>query len=311
LIPISDLLGLRLTICDNNRKKDEGRQGMATSGKKRVVLHLLWITIGALLVAVGLEMFLVPNQVIDGGIIGVSIILAEITPVILGAYILVLNLPFLIVGYTQIGKTFALQTLYAVTLLAAFVTLLHGAPVFTQEPILASVFGGIIVGIGVGLIIRNGGSLDGTEIVAILANKKFGFSVGEIVMFFNIFILGSAGFVFGWESSMYSLIAYFVAFKSIDIIIEGIDESKSVTIISDKSSEISEVIIARLGRGVTHIYGRGGYSGEEKELLYCIVTRLELAKLKAIVEDIDPTAFVAVEHVHDVMGGRFQKKSIH
>ncbi|MFO7248500.1 MAG: YitT family protein, partial [Bacillota bacterium] len=201
--------------------------------------------------------------------------------------------------------------LFAVSMLAVFVTWLRSFGPVTTDLILATVFGGIILGIGVGLIIRFGGSLDGTEIVAILVNRRFSFSVGEIIMFFNVFILGSAGFVFTWESAMYSLIAYFIAFKTIDVVIEGLDESKSVIIISDESQKISETILARLGRGVTHIYGKGGYTREEKELLYCIVTRLELAKLKNIVQEIDPGALIAVENVHDVMGGQFKKRPIH
>jgi len=262
-------------------------------------------------VAIGLETFLIPNQIIDGGIIGVSIILSEITSLSLAVYIVLLNIPFLFVGYTQIGKTFAITTLLSVSFLSIFVSFVHRFDVVTGDKFLATIFGGIILGIGVGLIIRHGGSLDGTEIIAILANKRFGFSVGEIVMFFNIFIMSIAGLVFTWESAMYSLVAYFIAFKTIDVVIAGLDESKSVTIISDYSDLLAEKIMARLGRGVTHIYGKGGYSKEDKELLYVIVTRLEVAKLKEIVGEVDPNAFVAIEHVNDVMGGRFQKKSIH
>ncbi len=270
-----------------------------------------FIAFGAALVAVALELFLVPNDIIDGGVIGVSIIFSHITKMNLALFIFLLNVPFMVLGYKLIGKTFAISTLAAVTLLALFSFLLESYEPLTKEPILASVFGGIVLGIGVGTIIRFGGALDGTEIIAIIATKKIGFSVGEIVMFFNIFIMGSAGFVFQWNSAMYSLITYFIAFKTIDVVIEGINESKSVTIISNNPNDISEAIIDRLGRGVTHIYGRGGYTGEEKELLYCIVTRLEVAKLKAIVHEHDPHAFIAIEHVADVMGGRFSKRAIH
>ncbi|TCS82573.1 YitT family protein [Tepidibacillus fermentans] len=278
---------------------------------KRWVKRYLFIIIGTFLVAIGLETFLIPNQIIDGGIIGISIIFSELTNYPLGIFIVLLNIPFLFVGYNQIGKTFAITTLVSVGFLSLFVSYVDDFNVVTGDMFLATIFGGIILGAGVGLIIRNGGSLDGTEIIAILANKRFGFSVGEIVMFFNVFIMTGAGLVFTWESAMYSLVAYFIAFKTIDIVIAGIDESKSVTIISDQPNEIAEKIIARLGRGVTHIYGKGGYTKEDKELLYVIVTRLEVAKLKSIVEEIDPNAFVAIEHVNDVMGGRFQKKSIH
>jgi len=267
--------------------------------------------VGTFLVAIGLENFLIPNQIIDGGMIGLSIIFAQLTQFPFGLYILLFNLPFLFVGYNQIGKTFAITTMISVALLSIFTFVVHHFSVATEDRFLATIFGGIILGIGVGLIIRNGGSLDGTEIVAIIINKRIGFSVGEIVMFFNIFIMSLAGLVFTWESAMYSLVTYFIAFKTIDIVITGLDESRSVTIISDKNEEIAEIIMARLGRGVTHVYGRGGYTKEDKELLYVVVTRLEVAKLKSIVEDIDPKAFVTIEHVNDVMGGRFQKKSIH
>jgi uncharacterized membrane-anchored protein YitT (DUF2179 family) len=270
-----------------------------------------FITLGALFVGVGLELFLVPNSIIDGGIIGISILAAHLTGLPIGLYTFLLNLPFLVVGYKQIGRTFAATTLFAVALMSVFVSVLHTVDSVTDDLLLASVFGGVILGIGVGTIIRYGGSLDGTEIVAILFTRKTAFSVGEIVMFFNIFILGSAGFVFGWEKAMYSLIAYFVAFKMIDVTIEGLDESKSVTIISDSPNDISDAIQSRLGRGVTHIYGKGGFTGEDKELLYVIVTRLELAKLKSIVLEYDPGAFIAIEHVADVTGGRFRKKAIH
>lgn len=272
---------------------------------------MFFMVLGSLLAAIGLEIFLIPNSIIDGGIIGLAIVASYLTKLPLGLFIFFLNIPFLIIGYNYIGRTFTISTLFAVTCLSVFVNFFHPIPELTHDLLLASVFGGIILGIGVGTIIRYGGSLDGTEIVAILASRKTAFSVGEIVMFFNIFILGSAGFVFGWDRAMYSLITYFIAFKMIDVAIEGLNESKAVMIISDLPNEISEVIQARLGRGVTHLYGKGGYTGEAKEVLYCIMTRLEISKLKSIIDDIDPGSFVAIENVHDVMGGRFKKKAIH
>lgn len=278
---------------------------------EKQIRKYFFIIIGAFLVAVSLEVFLIPNTLFDGGIIGIAIILAELTNLPLAAYIVLLNLPFLAIGYKQIGKNFTITTLISVSVLALFVSYTHHFEAVTGDMFLATVFGGIILGIGVGLIIRNGGSLDGTEIIAIVANKHFDFSVGEIIMFFNIFIMTIGGIVFTWESAMYSLVAYFIAFKTIDIVLAGLEESKSVTIISDQADLIAEKIMARLGRGVTHIYGKGGYTKEDKELLYVIVTRLEVAKLKSIISDIDTDAFVAIEHVSDVMGGRFQKKSIH
>ncbi|WP_241254525.1 YitT family protein [Brevibacillus sp. SYP-B805] len=277
----------------------------------KIIRRALFILIGATLVAVGLEIFLVPNNIIDGGIVGISIITAHLTQWALGLFLFLFNLPFLIIGYKQIGKTFAISTLFGVTVMSIGTTLLHPVPALTDNPLLAAVFGGIILGIGVGLVIRNGGSLDGTEIVAILLNKRTPFSVGEIVMFFNLFILSSAGFVFDWDRAMFSLIAYYIAFKMIDLTIEGFQESKSVWIISDHHKEVGDTILARLGRGVTYLTGEGGYTGDDKKVIFCVITRLEEAKLKSIVEEVDPSAFLAIGNIHDVRGGRFKKKDIH
>jgi uncharacterized membrane-anchored protein YitT (DUF2179 family) len=279
--------------------------------KKKIIQRILLITLGAALMAVGLEIFLVPNNVIDGGITGISIMLSYITGWKLGMFLFILNIPFFFIGYKQIGKTFALSTLYGVIILSIGTTLLHPVPAFTQDILLASVFGGIVLGIGVGLVIRYGGSLDGTEILAILFNNKLPFSVGEIIMFFNLFILGCAGFVFTWDRAMYSLIAYFVAYKTIDITITGLDESKSVWIISDNSKQIGDAIMNRLGRGVTYINGEGAYSGDDKKVIFCVINRLEEAKLKEIVTENDDSAFLAVADIAEVRGGRFKKKDIH
>lgn len=269
----------------------------------------LFIILGAILVAIGLEYFLVPNNIIDGGVIGLSIICSHLFNKPLGLFIFFLNLPFLYFAYKKFGKTFLCCTFFAVTMLSIFSYILHHIPnTATEDLILACVFGGLIVGIGVGLIIRNNGSLDGTEIVSIRLAEKYGFSVGEIVMVFNIFILGSAGFVFGWDRSMYSLLTYFIIFKMIDVVIEGLDESKSITVISEKPKEIGNCIIQKLKRSVTYIDAKGGYSGEDKQIVYCIVNRLELAKAKRIIKEIDPNSFIAIENVHEVEGRMFNKK---
>lgn len=289
---------------------DTGRRHKRSS-KLQLVRKALFILIGAALVSVALEIFLVPNHIIDGGVTGISIIAQHLSGLPLGLFLTIFNLPFLILGYKQIGKTFALSTLYGVIVMSAGTVLLHPVKPLTIDPLLAAVFGGIILGIGVGIVIRVGGSLDGTEIVAILLNKKSPFSVGEIVMFLNVFILGSAGFVFGWDRAMYSLIAYYIAFKMIDITIEGFDESKSVWVISDDAKTIGDAILHRLGRGVTYLNGEGGYSGDDKQVIFCVITRLEQAKLKTIVEELDPGAFLAIGNIHDVRGGRFKKKDIH
>ena len=279
--------------------------------KKKIFQRALLITLGAILMSVGLEIFLVPNNVIDGGITGISIMLSYITGWKLGMFLFLFNIPFIFLGYKQIGKTFALSTLYGIVILSITTTLLHPVPAFTQDILLATVFGGILLGVGVGLVIRYGGSLDGTEILAILFNNKLPFSVGEIIMFFNLFILGSAGFVFSWDWAMYSLIAYFVAYKTIDITITGLDESKSVWIISDNASQIGDAIMNRLGRGVTYLNGEGAYSGDEKKVIFCVINRLEEAKLKEIVTENDGNAFLAVADIAEVRGGRFKKRDIH
>lgn len=295
-----------LTSEEQKKLHKTGARRMAKMAQRVIML-----SIGAAMMAVALEIFLVPNKMIDGGITGISIMLSHIFNIPLGILLTLLNLPFLLVGYKQIGKTFALSTLYAIILMSIGTSLLHPVQAFTFEPLLAAVFGGIILGVGVGLVVRFGGSLDGTEIVAILVAKKLPFSVGEVVMFFNLFILSGAGFVFGWNNAMFSLIAYYIAFKVIDITLEGLDQSKSVWIISDKFRDIGEALTERLGRGVTYLEGEGGFSGEDKKVIFVVITRLEEAKLKSIVEDWDSDAFIAIGNIHDVKGGRFKKKAIH
>ncbi len=279
--------------------------------KGKLAARAILITFGAILMAVGLEIFLVPNNVIDGGIAGISIMLSHITGFKLGLFLFVLNLPFIFIGYKQIGKTFAFSTLYGIIILSIATTLLHPVPPFTDDLLLATVFGGIFIGVGIGLVIRSGGSLDGTEILAILSNSKLPFSVGEIIMFFNIFILGAAGFVFTWDRAMYSLIAYFIAYKTIDLTITGLEESKSAWIISENHKDIGDAILHRLGRGVTYLKGEGAYTGDEKGVVFCVITRLEEAKLKDIVDEFDSSAFLAIADIAEVKGGRFKKRGIH
>lgn len=267
--------------------------------------------IGSIITAVGLEIFLVPNKIIDGGVVGISIMAAAVTDYPIGLFLILLNLPFLYLGYKQIGRTFALSTTFAIFSLSYWTTQFIPVEEITNDLFLAAIFGGIITGLGVGIIIRNGGSLDGTEIVAIILDKRSGFSVGEIVMFMNLFILSSAGLLFGWNQAMYSLVAYFVIAKVIDVVIKGLDESNGVMIVTAEPDEIMEALMKRLGRGVTILHGEGGYTGDPKKVLYCVVTRLEVDKLKAIVMEKDETAFVTIHQVHDIVGGRFKKKAFH
>lgn len=275
-----------------------------------IINKMFFMILGSILVSIGLEIFLIPNNIIDGGIIGISIMASYLTTIPLGVFTFCLNIPFFIIGYKQIGKTFALSTIFSVACMSIGTAFLHPIPGITNDMLLATVFGGIILGVGVGLIIRNGGSLDGTEIVAILLDKRSAFSIGEIVMFFNLFILGGSGFVFGWDRAMYSLIAYFIAFKVIDVTVEGLEESKAVVIVSDKNTEISEAIMDRLGRGLTLLDGKGAYKGTPTNVIYVVITRLEIAKLKNIVHGFDEDALVNISSVESY-GKKYKKKAIH
>ncbi|HIX42205.1 membrane protein [Kurthia sp. 3B1D] len=279
--------------------------------KSRVFMRIIMVIIGAIIMALGLEQFLVPNKILDGGIVGISIIASHLFGIPLGVFIFILNIPFFFIGYKQIGKTFALSTALGITVLSFATIMLHPVAAFTDDLLLSTVFGGVILGTGVGIVIRYGGSLDGTEIMAILFNRKLPFSVGEIIMFFNILIFIVAGFVFNWEQTMYSMLAYFIAYKTIDIVIEGLEESKAIYIISDEYEEIGSAIMNRLGRGVTFLNGAGGYTGDPKNVIFTVVTRLEESKLISIVEEKDPTAFLAIGNIAEVRGGRFKKKNIH
>lgn len=277
---------------------------------RRILIRTALIILGATLSSIGLEVFLIPNNIIDGGIVGVSIMSSYITHLPLGIFTFCLNLPFLIMGYRQIGKTFVISTLFAIICLSIGVSLLHPISGLTHDVFLAAIFGGIINGAGVGLIIRAGGSLDGTEMVAIIFDKKISFSIGEIVMFFNVFILGFASFLYGWDRAMYSLVAYFIAFKVIDIVVDGFDNSKGVMIVSDCYSDIADALTARLGRGVTLLEGHGGYSKLETTVIYVVVSRLELTKLKSIVLGFDCDALITIGNV-EVAGKKYRKKAIH
>lgn len=279
--------------------------------KSRVFMRIIMVIIGSIIMAIGLEQFLVPNKILDGGIVGISIISSHLFGIPLGVFIFILNIPFFFIGYKQIGKTFALSTALGITVLSIATIFLHPIAAFTDDLLLSTVFGGVILGTGVGIGIRYGGSLDGTEIMAILFNRKLPFSVGEIIMFFNIIIFTVAGFVFNWEQTMYSLLAYFIAYKTIDIVIEGLEESKVIYIISEEHEEIGAAIMNRLGRGVTYLHGSGGYTGDAKNVIFTVVTRLEESKLITIVEEKDPTAFLAIGNIAEVRGGRFKKKNIH
>ena len=268
--------------------------------------NIIFLTVGAMITAFALESFLVPNNIIDGGVIGISMIVSHITKWNLGLLILILNTPFIIMAFKKMGGKFVVQTAFANIILAVFLNIFHHYKV-THDLLLATVFGGIILGLGVGIILKHEGSLDGTEMLSLVVSKKLGVSVGEFIMGINVFIYLAAGKVFSWESAMYSIMTYFIASKVIDTVMEGFNSSKSVRIISDNASAIGEQLIERLDISVTYLQGIGGYTGQDKDLIYCVISRLELPKMIDIIKEIDPKAFVSVVNVHEVYGGRFRK----
>ncbi|TYR81633.1 YitT family protein [Priestia megaterium] len=276
----------------------------------RLIYRYIMMLIGASLAAISIELFLVPNSIIDGGIIGISLILVYLTKLPFGVLIVLFNIPFLYAGYKHIGRNFCFSSMFAVVALSIVESQLHHISAVTSEPLLATVFGGLLLGTGVGIVIRHGGALDGTEILGILLTKRIPFSVGEFVMFFNIFVFGWAGFVLGWEQAMYSILTYYIASKTIDAVIQGLDETKAAIIVSNNYEELSDAITHRLGRGVTKLYGKGGFEGTEKEVIYVVVTRLEITKLKSIIYEIDPNAFTTIMDTQEAQGGKF-KSAIH
>lgn len=289
-----------------NKKAIKIRHG---KNLKNFLLQGLQLFVGAVIASIGLELFLIPNNVIDGGVVGLSIMgdfLVEDIP--FSVFLIVLNLPFLYIGYKHIGKNFAVATIIAVVMLSFCSEVAEEFPKVTEDPFLAAIFGGIIDGIGVGIIMRAGGSLDGTEIVAIIADKHSPFSVGEVVMFINLFILSGAGLLFGWDKAMYSLVAYFVIAKMIDVVTKGLDETYAIMIVSNNPRELTDVLNTEI-RGVTLLHGEGGYTGDPKEIIYCVVNRLEVTRIKDLVLSFDEHAFVTVNSVHDIVGGRFKSKS--
>ena len=281
---------------------------MALKAKFIMILKkMFFLTIGAFIAAAAIEGFLAPNNIIDGGVIGISMIASYLTKINLGVLVVLINIPFICLAFTKMGKKFVAQTFYAIIIFSLALNVFHGHQA-TSDLLLATVFGGIILGAGVGIILKNDGSLDGTEILSLVLSKKWGLSVGEFIMGLNIFIYSGAGLVFGWGKAMYSMLTYFIAYKVIDIVMEGMNSSKSVRIISDKSYEIGQALIERLDIGITYIYGQGGYSRIDKTIIYCIISRLEMSKMKEIIREIDPNAFISVVDVHEAYGARLKKR---
>lgn len=273
-----------------------------------ILRKILGLTIGAIIYSAGLNLFLIPNHIIDGGVTGISLLAQALTGVPFSVLIVVLNLPFFYLGYKRLGAGLAVSATYAIVILSLCSSYFEQLKPATTDPFLSTIFGGIIIGIGVGIVIKSGGSTDGTEIVAIWMDNRTSFSVGEIIMFFNFFILGAAGFVFSWNSAMYSLIAYFICSRMIDAVSTGLDSSKGIFIVTTEYDQVSDAIVHDMHRAVTRLHGQGGFLKDDKDVLYCVVTRLEVTKLKQVVHGIDPSAFLSVFDVQEVQGGLVKGK---
>ncbi|MBS0621360.1 MAG: YitT family protein [Verrucomicrobia bacterium] len=270
------------------------------------IIAFLWTAVGAFLVAVALKCFLAPAHLIDGGVVGISMIFSSIFgQQLLPYFLIILNLPFILLALKQVGKRFVGHMLVALFLLAVWSFVLEWTPPFQGDVLEVIVFGGLLLGIGTGLVIRMGGALDGTEILAIIVSRNRGYTVGQVVFFLNIFIFAISGLVESdYHSALRSFMTYIIAYKIMDTVIVGLDETKAVRILSAHSEKLAKKLVHELGLGVTVLYGRGGYSGNEQEMLYVIVERLQLAELKALVLREDPKAFIAIENLHEVLGGQ-------
>jgi uncharacterized membrane-anchored protein YitT (DUF2179 family) len=257
---------------------------------------------------------LLPNQFIDGGAMGISLLISETTNVSLSILIVAVNLPFLILGYSQIGKEFAIKSIIAIILLAVVVHFIP-YPLITSDKLLIAVFGGFFLGTGIGMAIRGGSVIDGTEVLAIYLSKKTGLTIGDIILIFNIIIFSFGAYVLSIEIALYAILTYLAASKTIDFIIEGIEEYTGITIISEKSEEIRLMITEKLGRGVTLYNGKGGFGKKDEiskhiDIIYTIITRLEIARLKTEVDKIDSKAFLIMSSIKDTKGGMIKKRSL-
>ena len=280
---------------------------------RRFIKDVLLIILGIFAAAFGLESFLLPANFIDGGATGISLLLTELTTVPLYVLILLVNIPFVLLGYNIIGRQFAIKAAFSITGLAICIATVH-FPEVTHDKLLVSVFGGFFLGSGIGLSVRGGAVLDGTEILAIYLSRKFRTTMGDIIIGINIVIFSTAAYFLSIETALYSLITYLAASKTLDFVIEGIEEYTGVTVISTHSDEIRSMIIHTMGRGVTVYSGKRGYGkrgeGTEIDIVFTVTTRLELNKLNTEIEKIDPNAFVVMNSIKDTKGGMIKKRPL-
>ena len=282
---------------------------------RRQVVSVLLLAAGVFSAGFGLESFLLPGGFLDGGVTGVSLLLRQVFGLPLPVLIVVLNVPFMIMAGQQLGRGVAIRTMLAVLALALVLATVH-FPIVTHDKLLISVFGGFFLGAGIGLAMRGGGVLDGTEIMAIYLSRKTSLSVGDIILVFNIVIFGVAAYVLSVETALYSILAYLSAAKTIDFVIDGIEEYTGVTIVSGRSEAIRRMITEKLGRGATVYNGKRGYGTrgaqpQPVDIVFTVITRLELAQLRAEVELIDRQAFMVMHSVKDTKGGMIKKRPLH
>jgi len=272
----------------------------------------LFITLAIISAGFGLKGFLLPNAFIDGGVTGISLIIASLTNLPFSIFLVFINIPFIVLALTTVSKQFAIKSLIAIILLAVTVHYFP-YPTITDDKLLISVFGGFFLGLGIGLAIRGGSVIDGTEVLALYIGKKTTLTIGDVILLFNVIIFAFSAVVFSIEIALYAMLTYLAASKTVDFIVSGIEEYIGVTIISDKNEEIRLAIIEKLGRGCTIYYGKKGYAkrGEilkKTDIVYTLITRLELSKLKSEVESIDKDAFIIMHSIKDVKGGMIKKR---
>ncbi|MDF7821138.1 YitT family protein [Runella sp. MFBS21] len=279
----------------------------------RLLKDFVLISLGIGSAAFGLESFLIPNSFIDGGATGISLLINRLTGLPLYALLLLINLPFVFMGYKIVNKQFAFKTALAISGLAICVATVH-FPEVTHDKLLVAVFGGFFLGAGIGLSVRGGAVIDGTEVLAIFLSRKFGTTIGDIIIIINIIIFATASYFLSMETALYSMITYLAASKTLDFVIEGIEEYTGVTIISPHHEEIRQMIINEMGRGVTVYRGKRGHgrNGEisEFDIIYTVVTRLELNRLNTEIQTIDPHSFVVMSSIKDTKGGMIKKRAL-
>lgn len=282
---------------------------------RQQLVQFAFLAAGVMSAALGLKGFLLPNGFIDGGVTGISLLVNQLSGISISLLIVVLNLPFIVMGYYQLGKAFAVKALLAIVSLA-LVLLVITFPPLTQDKLLIAVFGGFFLGAGIGLTVRGGAVLDGTEVLALYLSKKTALSVGDVILLINLLIFGAAAALLSVETALYSILAYLSAAKTIDFIIEGIEEYTGVTIISAHSERIRRMLTEELGRGATVYAGRQGFGsqGQQREaidIIFTVTTRLEVTRLKTEIERIDPRAFVVMHSVRETKGGLVKKRPLH